>query len=97
MHILSKRTLRLFWELHHDAEKQLLGWFKEMEKGEFKSTNEIIQVFSNCRSIGLNRYVFNIKGNKYRLVVKINFDLKTAWIRFVGTHAEYDKIDSMSI
>ena len=51
----------------------------------------------NCRPIGQNRHIFNIKGNSYRLVVKINFDLKTVWIRFIGTHDEYDRINALEI
>lgn len=58
---------------------------------------ELLNAFSNVRPIGNNRYIFEIKGNKYRLIVKINFDLQTVWIRFIGTHAEYDKINALHI
>lgn len=97
MRILSKRTLREFWEIATDTEEQLLGWYFEMEKGKFRTTSYLLNAFPNSRSIGSNRYVFKIKGNQYRLIVKINFDLQAVWVRFIGTHAEYDEIDSLSI
>ena len=95
MRILSKRTLRDFWVIHQDCENQLLGWYKEIKLSKYQSSTELLKAFLNCRSIGFNRYIFNIKGNKYRLVVKVNFDLKTVWIRFIGTHDKYDKINAL--
>ena len=97
MRILSKRTLREFWIKHNNAEQQLLSWYKVVKSEEFHSSNEVLTQFTNCRALGLNRFIFNIKGNKYRLVVKISFELQTVWIRFVGTHGEYDKIDALTI
>ncbi|MEO6189136.1 MAG: type II toxin-antitoxin system HigB family toxin [Saprospiraceae bacterium] len=89
--------MREFWEIATDTEEQLLGWYFEMEKGKFRTTSDLLNAFPNSRSIGSNRYVFKIKGNQYRLIVKINFDLQAVWVRFIGTHAEYDEIDSLSI
>lgn len=97
MRILSKRTLREFWTIHNDCGQQLLIWYKEFAKAEFESSNEVTDTISNCRSIGNNRFIFNIKGNNYRLIVKISFELKTIWIRFIGTHKEYDRIDPHKI
>lgn len=97
MCVLSKRTLREFWKDHQDCEQQLLSWYKDFKAENFKTTNELMKAFGNCRSIGGNRYIFNIKGNQYRLIVKINFDLQTVWVRFIGTHKEYDKIDPLNI
>ncbi len=68
-----------------------------METGHFNHSNDILDSFPYSRSIGSGRYVFKIKGNQYRLVVKINFDLQTVWVRFVGTHLQYDAIDSLNI
>jgi mRNA interferase HigB len=95
--VLSKRTLREFWLKHEDCENQLLGWYKEMKLSQYKSSDEFLSAFTNCRSIGKSRYIFNIKGNKYRLVIKANFDLRTIWIRFIGTHSQYDKINAFEI
>ncbi len=97
MRILSKSTLRAFWEKYNDCENQLLSLYKELKLTQYKSSTELLEAFSNCRSIGQNRYIFNIKGNKYRLVIKVNFYLKTIWIRFIGTHQEYDKINALEI
>ena len=97
MRVLSKRTLREFWLKHEDCENQLLGWYKEMKLAQFGSSEELLLAYSNIRSIGNNRYIFNIKGNNYRLVVKANFELKTIWIRFVGTHSQYDQINALEI
>ena len=93
MRILSKRTLREFWEVHNDCEQQLLIWYQECLKNAYQSSKEIIEDFSNMRAIGNGRFIFNIKGNKYRLIVKISFELSTIWVRFIGTHDAYDKID----
>ena len=95
--IISKRTLREFWEKHADSEQQILSWYKDFQNGNYSSSKDVLNNYSACRSIGLNRYVFKIKGNNYRLIIKINFELKTAWIRFIGTHSEYDKIDTLKI
>lgn len=97
MRVLSKKTLREFWQIHTDCEQQLLGWYKEFKMQNYQNVNEVFSSFSNCRSIGSNRYIFDIKGNNYRLVVKISFKLKTVWIRFIGTHGEYDKINALEI
>lgn len=97
MRIISKRTLREFWLLYPDSENQLLGWYKVMGKDQFLNSSDILESFAYSRSIGSNRYVFKIKGNQYRLIVKINFDLQTVWVRFVGTHLQYDSIDALTI
>jgi mRNA interferase HigB len=97
MRILSKKTLREFWMKHADCEQQLLIWYDEVKKSDYQSDRDVIGSFANSRAIGNNRFVFKIKGNHYRLIVKINFELKTIWIRFVGTHQEYDKIDPNEI
>ena len=97
MRVLSKKTLREFWQIHVDCEQQLLGWYKEFKMKNYQTTNEVLTSFSNCRSIGASRYIFDIKGNNYRLIVKISFELQTVWIRFIGTHGEYDKINALEI
>jgi len=68
-----------------------------MKLAQFGSSEELLLAYSNIRSIGNNRYIFNIKGNNYRLIVKANFELKTIWIRFIGTHSQYDKINALEI
>lgn len=97
MRILTKQTLRKFWNVHKQSEQQLLIWYKEMNTHTFKSSHELLNHFPNCRIIGSNRYIFNIKGNEFRLIVKINFELHSVWIRFIGTHNQYYKIDPFKI
>lgn len=97
MNIVAFRTLRAFYEKHPDCENQLKTWYKEATKATWKSPNEIKQIFSSASIINDNRMVFNIKGNKYRLIVKFNYKYGWAWVRFIGTHAEYDKINAETI
>ena len=97
MRIISKKTLREFWIQFPDTENQLMSWNKVMEAGRYHHSNDILGNFPFSRSIGASRYVFKIKGNQYRLIVKINFDLQAVWIRFIGTHLQYDKIDALTI
>ncbi|MGI8785218.1 MAG: type II toxin-antitoxin system HigB family toxin [Acidobacteriota bacterium] len=93
MRIISKRTLREFWERYPDAEEQLLAWYREVEDEDWDNPAKLKAKYRNASIVGDSRAVFNIKGNDYRLVVKINYPYRVVYIRFVGTHAEYDRID----
>jgi mRNA interferase HigB len=97
MRVLSKSTLRAFWVKHPDSIQALRAWHREVESHQWKNINEIKLRYPNISIIQNNRLVFNIKGNHYRLVAKFNFDYKMVLIRFIGTHAEYDKIDANTI
>ncbi len=97
MRVVAKKTLRDFWERHPDAEQQLKAWYQETSKAEWKSPNVIKRGYPSASFLADNRVVFNIKGNHYRLIVKLNYDYQIVWIRFIGTHAEYDKIDATKI
>ncbi|MFM2386656.1 MAG: hypothetical protein RL660_1413 [Bacteroidota bacterium] len=97
MRIISRKTLREFWEEYDDCEQQLKSWFKEVNAAEWKNINELKESFPSASIIADNRIVFNIKGNHYRLIVKINFDFQIVWIRFVGTHKQYDNINAKKI
>ena len=97
MRVLAKRTLRDFWELNPDSEQQLLVWFREASKADWNTPNEIKLQYASASILKNNKVVFNICGNKYRLIVEINFIRKWAFIRFIGMHKEYDKIDSNNI
>lgn len=97
MRIIAKRTLRDFWEKHTDCEQQLLSWYNETLKAKWATINELKSDYPNASILKDNIIVYNIKGNKYRLIVKINFEFQICWIRFIGTHAEYDKIDANTI
>ncbi len=97
MRVIAKSTLRDFWSVHRDCEQQLKAWYKEAEDASWRNPREIKQLYPAASFLQDNRVVFNIKGNKYRLIVKINFDFKLIWIRFIGTHKEYDKIEANKI
>ncbi len=97
MVIISKTNLVEFAAKHSDSEAALNKWYEISKKANWNSLNDIKQAFNTVDYVGNDRYVFNIKGNKYRLVVMIFFDIRTMFIRFVGTHSEYDKIDCTKI
>ncbi|MDF1517672.1 MAG: type II toxin-antitoxin system HigB family toxin [Lutibacter sp.] len=94
MRIISRRTLREFWKKNADSEQQLKAWFRETEKASWKNINELKVDYPSASVLKDNKIVFNIKGNKYRIIVKINFEFQISWILFIGTHSEYDKINA---
>jgi len=95
--IIAKRTLRKFWEKHADSEQYLKTWYETTKNSNWKSPNEVKMTYINASILKNSRVVFNIKGNSYRLIVKFNYIKQWAFIRFVGTHSEYDKIDANAI
>ncbi len=97
MRVIAKMTLREFWEMHADSEQQLKAWYNEAEQAEWKTPNEIKKDYPSASILEDNRVVFNIKRNHYRLIVKINYSYGVIWVRFIGTHAEYDKVDAAKI
>jgi len=97
LRVIAKKILREFWEKHNDCEQQLKAWFQETSKAKWTTPNEIKSEYPSASIVGNDRIVFNIKGNTYRLIVKINFDYQMIWIRFVGTHTEYDKVNTKTI
>lgn len=97
MRVIAKRTLRDFWEKHADNEQQLKSWYNEAEQADWKSPNDLKKDYPSASILEDNRMVFNIKGNNYRLIVRINYKYGVVWIRFIGTHAEYDKVDATRI
>jgi mRNA interferase HigB len=97
LRIISKKILRDFWEAHADSEQQLKSWFQETSNGEWKTPNDVKKEYPSASILNNNRIVFNIKGNNYRLIVRINYNHQMIWIRFIGTHAEYDKINANEI
>ena len=94
MRILSKRTLREFWERHPDAENALLAWYREVEKEDWSTPAQLMDRYPAASIVGTDRVVFRVKGNRYRLVVRINYQQRIVYVRFIGTHAEYDRVDA---
>jgi len=93
MRIIAKGTLRDFWERFPDAEESLLAWYREAEKADWDTPAKVKEIYRNASIVGGNRVVFNIKGNDYRLVVKINYRYRVVYVRFIGDHAEYNKLN----
>lgn len=95
--IIAKRTLREFWEKHAEAEQYLKTWYDTAKRSNWKTPNDVKNTYANASILKNERIIFNIKGNDYRLIVKFNFEKSWIFIRFIGSHAEYDKIDANTI
>ena len=94
MRIISKGILREFWLKHADCEQALKSWYQEAHKSNWKSPNDIKAEYPSASILMNNRVVFNIKGNSYRLIAKISYKYQMIWIRFIGTHREYDDVNA---
>ncbi|MBW4669842.1 MAG: type II toxin-antitoxin system HigB family toxin [Cyanomargarita calcarea GSE-NOS-MK-12-04C] len=92
MHVISYRSLRKFYEQHTDCQDPLDNWYKVAIKADWSNLIEVQSVFPKAEAVG-NFTVFNIKGNKYRLIVSIDYEKQLIYIKYVLTHAEYDKDD----
>ena len=97
MRIITFATLREYSKKHADADVPLRDWYKKTEKSDWSCLADIKQTFNSVEYVGNDRFVFNIKGNEYRLVAIILFAARKVFIRFIGTHKEYDKIDCSKI
>ena len=97
LRVIAKKIVRDFWEKHEDCEHQLKSWFREAQKAEWENPNQIKDEYPSASILNDNRVVFNVKRNNYRLIVKISYEYEMVWIRFIGTHAEYDKINANTI
>jgi mRNA interferase HigB len=95
--IFSKRTLREYWKKYPDSEQYLKTWYNTAMNSDWKTPNDVQRTYGNVSILKNSRIVFNIKGNSYRLVTKFNFEKQWIFIRFIGTHKEYDKIDANTI
>lgn len=92
MVVISYKTIREYAEDHRDVEDQLNNWYTIAEKSDWANFNELRQMFNSVDAVGNDLYVFNIKGNEYRLIVRIIFRVRTIYIKFIGSHKEYDKV-----
>lgn len=100
MRIIARRTLRQFWEAHprnRAAKTPLEDWHAQVSAADWATPAEVKAQFGDASILQGGRVIFNIGGNKYRLVVRINYPYRVVYIRFVGTHAEYDEIDAGTI
>jgi mRNA interferase HigB len=95
--IINRKTLLAYGQKYPDAKNALFEWYYEFLSADFKNFQELKAVYSNASLVGDNRVVINIKGNHYRLVIRIIFIYKTIQIKWFGTHTEYDMIDVATI
>ena len=97
MRIIAIGTLKAFWTKHPQAETPLRAWYAEASHANWSTPTQIKAAYRDASFIGNKRVIFNIKGNDNRLVVAVHYDRYRMFIRFVGTHSEYDKIDAAKI
>ena len=97
MRVIAKGVLRTFWERHPDAEEALQAWYDDAERAGWRTPAAIRRRYPSASFLANNRVVFNIRGNHYRLVVHIHYNTQIVYIRFVGTHGDYDRIDAVTI
>ena len=97
MRVIAKRTLREFWERHPDARQPLQEWYEVAESSDWDAPHRVRARYSSASIIAGNRVVFNIKGNAYRLVIHVLYHRRRVYIRFIGTHAEYDAINAEEV
>lgn len=97
MHVISRKALTEFAEKVPDAKSALDAWYHDTKKASWYSWTDLKEHDKTVSSVGKDRYVFNIKGNKYRIIALIKFMPQVVYIRFVGTHKEYDKIDAKEV
>ena len=96
MNIVAKKTLVAYYTTHPQAKDALEEWYTKTRKSHWTNFADIRATFNSVDSVGNQHYVFNIKGNDFRLIVVVQFNHQHVFIRFVGTHAEYDKIKDAS-
>ena len=97
MNIVAVKFLRAFWEKHPDAEQPLKSWVDEAKKAAWTQPAEIKEQYRSASILKNRRVVFNIKGNNYRLVVSVAYHYQAVYVKFVGTHKEYDAIDAKTV
>lgn len=97
MHIVAVKFLRAFWESHPDAEQPLKSWVDETKKASWKQPAEIKEQYRSASILRNRRVVFNIKGNDYRLVVSVAYQYQAVYVKFIGTHKEYDAVDAETV
>ncbi len=97
MRVIALSTLRQFWERHPTSEQPLKAWVDEANKAQWAQPADIKAQYRSASILKNRRVVFNIKGNDFRLIVAIAFNLGIVYVKFIGTHAEYDKIDAETV
>lgn len=97
MRVISKKTLVDFYTLHADAKTALEVWYKKVKQEEWNNFSDLRRTFGSADNVGNKRVVFNIKGNDYRIVAIVLYDIKRVFVRFIGTRSEYDRLSEEQI
>lgn len=97
MRVIAIGTLRAFWEAHPAAEQALKAWYDEAKAARWTTPADIRARYGSASFVANNRVVFNMKGNDYRLIVAVAYRFEAVFIKFIGTHAEYDKVDATTV
>lgn len=97
MVIISKTVLKEFSDLHPDAGGALEKWYKDTKVADWRNFADVKKTFNTVDQVGNDRYVFDIKGNHYRIIALIIFKVRTVFILFIGTHKEYDEIEASKV
>ncbi|WP_034945756.1 type II toxin-antitoxin system HigB family toxin [Erwinia oleae] len=97
MRIISIAQLKTFWEVHNQAEQPLKSWIDEVRQASWQTPHDIKKRYPSADFVGNNRVIFNIKGNDYRLIIAVAYHFKAVYVKFIGTHAEYNKIDANTV
>lgn len=97
MRIIALKTIKDYWTKNPSCKQSLLAWYEEAEEAKWNNPNELKQQYRNASIINEKRVVFNIHGNRYRLIADIEYRLKILFIVWIGTHKKYDKIDVKKI
>ncbi|MEO6967048.1 MAG: type II toxin-antitoxin system HigB family toxin [Rhodanobacteraceae bacterium] len=97
MRIIAVGTLRRFWERHPDSEQPLKAWYDEAKHASWTTPQEIKNHYASASFVGSNRVIFNIKGNDYRLIAAVAYRFQAVYIKFIGTHAQYNRVDAATV
>ncbi len=97
MRVIAKRTLRRFWEQHPDAQRPLEAWHEETLKARWKNPQQVKQQFGAVSVLKGGRVVFDIGGNKYRLILAMDYGRQACYVKFIGTHRQYDAVDAETV
>jgi mRNA interferase HigB len=95
--VFNRSTVRAFADAHADVRQPLLAWFAEVARAHWSGPDDIKTRYPSASFLRADRVVFNVKGNKYRVVVAVKYEFFAVYIRFIGTHAAYDEIDAATI
>jgi mRNA interferase HigB len=95
MRIIKRKTLQDFWEIHSDSEQPLKYWYEKIKNANYQNPNDVINDNPKSDTVGNGRIVFNIAHNKYRLIALFRYKIQTVYIRFIGTHKQYDQIKNI--